>query len=75
MCDCQTPVGGVKRGRSQLHTAVRGTCYEPSSFCFEASVARGGQKLAVLRLHHDATPDSAVEVTVDFHFNQLFVDI
>jgi hypothetical protein len=43
-------------------------------------VPRGGRKLAVLRLHHGATLQSAVEATVDLHcktvsFNQLFGDV
>ena len=46
----------------------------------EANIARGGQTLDVLWLHNGATPDSAVEVTVDLNcktvlFNQLFDDI
>ena len=46
----------------------------------EAIVPRGGRKLAVLRLHHGATLQSAVEATVDLLckivcFNQLFGDV
>jgi hypothetical protein len=57
-----------------------GEAYEPPRFCTEVNVARGGWKLAVLWLHHGASPDSVVEVTVDLHcktmyFNQLFGDI
>jgi hypothetical protein len=44
-----------------------GEAYEPPRFCYEVNVARGGQKLAVLRLHRGPTPDSAVEVNVDLH--------
>jgi hypothetical protein len=54
--------------------------YELRRFCIEVNVARGGRKLAFLRLHHGASPGSAVEVTVDLHcktvyFNKLFGDI
>ena len=57
-----------------------GEAYEPPRFCIGVNVARGGRKLAVLRLHHGATPDSAVDVTADIHcktvyFNQLFGDM
>ena len=45
----------------------RGEAYEPPRFCIEVNVARGGRKLAVLQAHHGATPDSAVEVTVNLH--------
>ena len=45
----------------------------------EVNVPRGGQKLAVLRLHHGATLQSAVEATVDLHCKtmcfQLFGDV
>ena len=34
-------------------------------FCIDANVPRGGRKLAVLRLNHGATLQSAVEATVD----------
>ena len=40
-----------------------GEPYEPRRFCIEVNVARGGRTLAVLRLQHGATLDSAVEVT------------
>ena len=40
---------------------------EPPRFCIEVNVPRGGRKLAVLRLHHGATLQSAVEATVDLH--------
>ena len=48
--------------------------------CIVVNVARGGWKLAVLQLHHGATPDSAVEVTAGLRckkvlFNQLFGNI
>ena len=54
--------------------------YEPPRCCIEVNVARGGRKLTVLRMHHGATADSAVEVNVDLlrktvYFNQLFGDI
>ena len=49
-----------------------GEAYEPPRFCIEVNVARGGRKLAVLRLHQCATPDSAVEVTVDLHCKTVF---
>ena len=39
--------------------------YEPPRFCIEVNVTRGGQTLVVLQLHHGATLDSVVEVTVD----------
>ena len=52
---------------------------EPSRFCIEVNVPRRGRKLVVLRLHHGATPQTAVEATVDLHckqcFNQLFGDV
>ena len=56
-----------------IHTALPciamegGEAYEPPQFCIEVNVVRGGRKLAVLQLHHGATPDSAVEITVDLH--------
>ena len=40
---------------------------EPPRFCIEVNVPRGGQKLAVLQLHHGATLQSAAEATVDHH--------
>ena len=40
--------------------------HEPPRFCIEVDVPRGGRKLAVLRLHHGTTLESAVEATVDF---------
>ena len=57
-----------------------GENHEPPRFCIEVNVPRGEQKLAVLRLHHGATLQSAVEATVDLHcktvcFNQLFGDL
>ena len=45
---------------------------EPPSLCIEVSVPRGGQKLAVLRLHHGATLQSAVEASVDLLQNRVF---
>jgi hypothetical protein len=42
-----------------------GEYHEPPRFSIEVNVPRGGWKLAVLRLHHDATLQSAVEATVD----------
>ena len=36
------------------------------TFYIEVNVPKGGRKLAVLRLHHGATLQSAVEATVDF---------
>ena len=49
-------------------------------FVLKSSVPRGGQKLAVLRIHHCATLQSAVQVIVGLHcktvsFNQLFGDV
>ena len=57
-----------------------GKNHEPPRFCIEVNVPRGGWKLAVLRLHQVATPESAVEATGDLHcktvcFNQLFGDV
>ena len=54
-----------------------GENHEPPRFCFEVNVPRGGRKLAVLRQHHGATLQSAVEATVGLLFkivcfNQLF---
>ena len=53
---------------------------EPPRVCIEVDVPRGRQKVAVLRRHHGATLQSAVEATVDLHcktvcFNQLFGDV
>jgi hypothetical protein len=53
---------------------------KPARFCIEVNVPRGGRKLAVLRLHRGATPQSAVEATVDLHcktvcLNQLYGDV
>ena len=42
-----------------------GENHEPPRFCIEVNVPRGGRKLAVLRLYHGATLQSAVEATVD----------
>jgi hypothetical protein len=57
-----------------------GEAYKPPGFYIEVNVARGGQKLVFLRLHHGTTPDSAVEVNVNLncktvYFNQLFGDM
>jgi hypothetical protein len=57
-----------------------GENHEPPRFCIEVNVPRGGQKLAVLRLHHNATLQSAIEATVDLIckivcFNQVFGDL
>jgi hypothetical protein len=57
-----------------------GENYETPRFRIDFSVRRGGRKLAVLRLHHGATLQSAVEATVDLHcktvcFNHLYVDV
>ena len=57
-----------------------GASHEPPRFCIEVSVPRGGWKLYVLRLHHGATLQSAVEATIDLHcktvcFNELFGDV
>jgi hypothetical protein len=54
-----------------------GENHEPPRFCIEVNVLRGGPKIAVIWLHHGATPESAVEATVNVHcktvcFNQLF---
>ena len=54
--------------------------HEPPRICIEVNVPRGGLKLAVLRLHHGATLQSAVEATGDLLckivcFNQLFGDV
>ena len=53
---------------------------EPPRFCTEVNIPRGGQKLAVLRLYHGGTLQSAAEATVDLHcktvhFNKLFGDV
>jgi hypothetical protein len=53
---------------------------EPPRFYIEVNVLTGGWKLAVLRLHHGATLQSAVQATVDLLckmvcFNQLFGDM
>ena len=57
-----------------------GDNHETPRFRIDFSVPRGGRKLAVLRLHHGATLQSAVEATVDLlckivFFNQLFGDM
>ena len=57
-----------------------GENHEPPRFCIEGNVPRGGRKLAVLRLHHGATLQSAAEATVNLNyktvcFNQLFGDV
>jgi hypothetical protein len=44
-----------------------GENHEPPMFCIKVNVPRGGWKLAVLRLYHGATLQSAVEATVDLH--------
>ena len=53
---------------------------EPPRFCIEVNVPRGGWKLAVLRLHHGATLQSAAEAYCrtsmqTMCFNQLFGDV
>ena len=57
-----------------------GENHEPTRFCTEVNVPRGGQKLAVLQLHNGATLQTAVEATVDLYcktvcFNTLFGDV
>ena len=53
-----------------------GENHEPTRFCIEVNVPRGGWKLAVLQLHHGATPEGAVGATVDLCcLNQLFGDM
>ena len=42
-----------------------GENHESPRFCIEVNVPRGGWNLAVFRLHHGATLQSAVEATVD----------
>ena len=54
-----------------------GENHEPPRFCIEVNVPRVGRNLALLQLHHGATLQSAVGITVDLHcktiyFNQLF---
>ena len=54
--------------------------HEPPNFCIEINVPRGGQKLAVLQLHHGDTIQIVVEATADLRcktlcFNQLFGDV
>jgi hypothetical protein len=43
----------------------KGENHELPRFCNEANAPRGGRKLDVLRLHHDASLKSAVEAIVD----------
>ena len=43
---------------------VGGENHEHSRFCIGVSVPRGGRKLAVLRLQHGATLQSAVEAFI-----------
>ena len=45
--------------------------HEPPRFCIEFNVPRGGQKLAVLQLHHGATLQSAAEAIAKQCVNQL----
>jgi hypothetical protein len=53
-----------------------GEKHEPPRFCIEVNIPRGEWKLAVLRLHHVATLQSAVEATVDLDcFNKLLGNI
>ena len=56
-----------------------GENHETPRFYIEFNVPRGGQKLAVLRLHHGSNLQSPAEATVDLHcktvFFQLFDDI
>ena len=59
---------------------MEGENHEPPRFCIEVNVSRGGQKLAVLWLHHVATLQSAAEATVDLNcktvcFKLLFRDV
>ena len=42
--------------------------HEHPRFPIEVNVPGGGQKLAVLRLHHGATLQSPAEATVDLHY-------
>ena len=51
--------------------------HELPVFSIEVNVSRGERKIAVVLLHHGATPESAVDATVDLHcktvcFNKLF---
>ena len=48
-----------------------GENHEPPRFCIEVRVPRGGRKIAVLRLHHGATLEGAVEATVDLHYKRV----
>ena len=57
-----------------------GDNHEPTRICIEVNVPRGGRKIGVLWLHHDATLQSAVEANVDLLcklvcFNLLFGDV
>uniref|UniRef100_A0A673X7B6 Coenzyme Q2 4-hydroxybenzoate polyprenyltransferase n=1 Tax=Salmo trutta TaxID=8032 RepID=A0A673X7B6_SALTR len=45
-----------------------GENHEPPRFCIEVNVPRGGRKLAVLRVHHYATPESTLTVYKCFCF-------
>ena len=45
-----------------------GENHKPPRFCIKVIVPRGGRKLDVLRLHHGATLQSAVEATADSVF-------
>ena len=47
--------------------------HEPPRLCIEVNVPRRGRKLAVLRLHHNASLQAAAEATVCF--NQFFGDV
>jgi hypothetical protein len=48
-----------------------GENHEPPKLYIEVNFPRGGRKLAVLRLHHGDTLQSAVEVTLDLHCKQV----
>ena len=47
---------------------------ESPRFCIEVNVPRGGQKLAVLRLHRGPTLHSAAEATVDLHCKTVYLN-
>ena len=66
-CKSSDRLEDVLRKLSQLlcKSMEGGENHELPRFCIEVNVPRGERKLAVLRLHHVATLQSAVEAAVD----------
>ena len=49
-----------------------GLVHKPPIFYIEVNVARGGSKIAVLRLHQGATTEGPAETSVDLHCESVF---